>query len=146
MPRIEDVDNADNVNREKNRCRDTQKISYRYRHKEYDVDRSLHEVLDNNNRVLPGITSREPDGTKVGNLIAELTRRGLGNSNTHKNPGLENFLKDDIPDSYNGKQGLISRRNNNPNKKVNTKKSTFDHELPNGEDEDGSPAEPTKTL
>lgn len=79
MPKIEIyTDNGDNTNREKNKCRDTERISYKYRHKEYDVDRTLSEVLDNGMRIKPEIGPRETDGTPMGNLVAQLSKQGLG--------------------------------------------------------------------
>lgn len=130
MPRIEAVDNADNVNREKNRCRDGQKVAYRYKYKEYDVDRSLHEVLDNGNKIMTNTISRDPGGMRVGNLIAELTRNGLIDSYIPVSAGLVHADKDDTLDAYSGKRS-------NPNKNTRSKKSTFDHDLPNGDDKNG---------
>ncbi len=123
MPRIEDIDNGDNVNREKNRCRDVQKVAYRYRHKEYDTDRELHEVLDNNTRVLPEVTPRQGDGTSIGELAAELAKRGYANQNTG-------------PDIAAAVQRAKKRLTNpNANKSKHTK--VFDNGLPNGDDKDG---------
>lgn len=120
MPRIEDIDNGDNINREKNRCRDVQKIAYRYRHKEYDTDRELHEVLDNNTRILPEVTPRQGDGTSIGELAAELAKRGYANSKTE-------------PDIA----AVVAKRRNNPNTNTSKHTKVFDNGLPNGEDKDG---------
>jgi hypothetical protein len=125
MPRIENVDNADNVNREKNRCRDTKSIAYRYRHKEYDTDRSLHEVLDNNNRVMPEVSSRQGDGTSIGELAAELAKRGLASSSTET-------------EIYDSVKRIEGRRATNPNRKGAPHKAVFSEPLPNGDDGDGT--------
>lgn len=130
MPRIEDIDNGDNVNREKNTCRDTEKVAYRYRHKEYDVDRQLHEILDNNNRVMPEVSSTEDDGTAIGNLVAALARKGMANVNTG-------------PDIYYATTELNSRRAGNPNSNSahigrGNHKGEFNSGLPTGDDKDGT--------
>jgi len=126
MPKLEIyTDNGDNVNREKNRCRDTEKVSYKYRHKEYDVNKELHEVLDGGNRIKPEIGPRESDGTPIGNLVAQLAKKGIGYS--YEEADIVNIA---------GK--IDGRKNTNPNINRHSKKQAFDNQVHNyHDDKDG---------
>lgn len=124
MPKYEIyTDNGDNYNREKNKCRDTEKVAYKYRHKEYDVDKELHEVLDGGNRVRPEVGPRETDGTPIGNLVAALSKKGLGYA----------YIEEDVE---NISATIDGRKNKNPNIKKNTKKQAFDNTVHNDNDDD----------
>lgn len=116
MPKVEIyTDNGDNTNREKNRCRDRERVAYKYRHKEYDVNRELHEVLDGGNRIKPEIGPRESDGTPIGDLVAALAKKGLGYA--YEEADIENIS---------GK--IDGRKHANPNVKSRSKLSSgLDH-------------------
>ena len=121
MPRVTLEDNGDGYNREKNKCRDTNKVAFKYRHKEYDTNVNLQEVLSNNTRTRPEIGPTDGDGTPIGNLVAELAKDGKAYS----------YLDNDIYLTT-----LNERIHNNPNRNKHSKHQTL-AELPNYEDEDG---------
>ena len=124
MPRITMEDNGDNFNREKNKCRDTNKIAFKYRHKEYDTNVELHEVLDGNMRTMPEIGPTEGDGTPIGNLVAELAKDGKAYA----------YLDNDI---YIDQIGIKARQAANGNRNLHTEKRVFAEEFPDVEEEDG---------
>jgi hypothetical protein len=127
MPRISLEDDGDGMNREKNKCRDTDKVAFRYRHKEYDTNVELQEVLSNNMRTMPEIGPTETDGTPIGNLVAELAKDGKAYA----------YLENDI---YIDQMKLMARQADNANRNKHSENRVFDHDLPNGEDKDGDRA------
>jgi hypothetical protein len=107
MPRITTEDNADNLNREKNKCRDKRAINHKYTHKDYDTNIELNEVLDNTMRTMP---VNESGGPSIGDLIVDMTNDEIITQSTNSI---------------------------NPNRNKHTKKSTAANDFPDVEESDG---------
>jgi hypothetical protein len=131
-PQITTEDNGDGYNAEKNRCRDTDKVAYKYRHREYDVDLTLHEVLDVDTRIKPEIGPRESDGTPIGALVAEFAKQGKAYGLMENDIYINQLNK---RDAYGGKRDTYALSG----------KQTFNNALPNGEDKDSGHASSLRT-